>query len=506
MVNLRDLIQDIEYKKIVGPLDREILGIEHDSRRVEKGFMFVAIKGINHDGHEFIAQAQDRGAEAIILEHSVKEIRTDPSVTYIEVDDTKRALALLGARFYSYPSQCLSLIGITGTNGKTTISYLIESILTAAGHQVGVIGTITYRWGKEARSMGLTTPDALELQTMLRSMVDNGTEYGILEVSSHALKLKRVDGCCFRSAIFTNLTRDHLDFHGTMEDYFASKKRLFCELSLEQAIINRDNMWGQRLLAELPSTIPLLTYGIEKPSSIHNQVCLWPEKITSNWEGIYFLAQTPAGAIPLRSSLIGTHNIYNILASVGTALKLNVSPDHIQQGIENLRVIPGRLEKIDLGQDFAVLVDYAHTPDALAQVLQSLKQLSQGRLITVFGCGGNRDKTKRAVMGEIAASNSQLTIITSDNPRNEDPLEIITEIVNGVKRVVKTKDHYEIIPQRSEAIYRAISLARAGDMVIIAGKGHETYQIIGEEIISFDDREVAKAALQEKLDGRSVCK
>lgn len=515
---------------IEGPLDKDIHGITNDSRRVEESYLFVAIKGSKYNGHNFIPMAQARGAVAIVHEGRLSEVRKEPGIAYIQVEDTQSALSLLAARFYSYPSQHLPLIGITGTNGKTTITYLLGSILEAAGYKTGIVGTIAYRWGKEVRPASLTTPDALELQSIMRQMLENGIDYGILEVSSHALKVKRVDGCSFRVAIFTNLTRDHLDFHGTMEDYFYSKRRLFHELNPDWAIINQDDPWGELLLAHHPRPGALLTYGLG--SSSERAPDIRAEQISCSMDGLSCLVQTPAGPIPIISSLTGKHNIYNILASVGAALCLSISVEYIQQGVRNLKGVPGRFEKIGLGQDFAVVVDYAHSPDALENTLRGAKELTNNRLITVFGCGGDRDRTKRPVMGKVAACYSQITIITSDNPRSEDPLRIIAEIEKGFKSATQVKDRvrrpdptlresagfpdpanqggflpsYEIVPERKAAIYRAISLARSGDIVVIAGKGHETYQIFGDRMIPFDDREIAKAALQERLDGRLIAK
>ena len=503
MWNLRELVKGIEPLVITGSLDKEVYEIASDSRKVAKGYLFVAIKGSSHDGHNFIPTAQARGAVAIVHERGLPDRQKEPGITYIQVGDTQRALALLAARFYHHPSQQLPLIGITGTNGKTTISYLLGSILEAAGYKVGIIGTIAYRWGKGVRPAGLTTPDALELQLMLHQMLKEGIDYGIMEVSSHALKLKRVDGCSFKLAIFTNLTGDHLDFHGTMEDYFNSKKRLFYDLNPSQAIINQDDPWGQQLLAQLPPSMPFLTYGLSIPGRVTD---IQAEQISCFMDGLSFLAQTPAVTIPIGSPLTGEHNIYNILAGVGAALCLNIAPEYIQQGIKNLKGVPGRFEKIDLGQEFAVVVDYAHTPDALENTLRGARELTNNRLITVFGCGGDRDRSKRPIMGKLAAYYSQFMIITSDNPRSEDPLKIIAEIEEGVRDLRQDKHTYEIVPQRKDAIYRAISLAQSGDIVIIAGKGHETYQIMGDKVIPFDDREIARAALQERLDGKLIVK
>jgi UDP-N-acetylmuramoyl-L-alanyl-D-glutamate--2,6-diaminopimelate ligase len=503
MWNLRELIEEIEPLAVEGSLDKEISGIASDSRKADKGYLFVAIRGTNHDGHDFILAAQAKGAAAIVYEQTLFSFPKDPEITYIQVRDTQRALALLAARFYHYPSRQLPLIGITGTNGKTTISYLLASILEAAGYKVGVIGTIAYRWGKIVKPAALTTPDATELQRMICQMLAEKVDYGILEVSSHALKLKRVDGCSFKLAIFTNLTGDHLDFHGDMQDYFSSKKRLFYELKPERAIVNRDDRWGQQLLPRPSFPMPMLTYGLDNRSGSSD---IRAEQINCSMDGLSFLAQTPTETIPIRSPLTGKHNIYNILASLGGAFCLNIPTGFIQQGIISLKGVPGRFEKIDQGQDFAVVVDYAHTSDALENTLRGARDLKKNRLITVFGCGGDRDRTKRPIMGKLSAGYSHLTIITTDNPRSEDPLGIIAEIEKGIKDSNQDKKSYEIVPQRDEAIYRAISLAQSGDIVIIAGKGHEPYQIIGDRVIPFDDREIARKALQERLNGKLIVK
>jgi len=497
---LGELIKDLAILEVIGSLEQEICGLTDDSRKVEKGALFVALRGSRQDGHHFIGQAEQRGASAIVMERPPEPFDPHPGITYVQVADSRQALAQLAARFYSFPSHRLSLIGITGTNGKTTISYLTRSILEAAGHRVGLIGTISYRWGNQERTSNLTTPGAIELQALLHEMVEEGMEYVIMEVSSHALSLRRVDGCSFDIAVFTNLTGDHLDFHITMEDYFASKKRLFSELNPSLAIINRDDPWGRNLLGQLPAHLPSLTYGLHEPLDASRD--LWADSIQIDRQGISLVVHTPKGPLPLYSNLLGEHNLSNILASVAIATQLGISPEQISRGVRELQGIPGRLERVGEG-DFLVLVDYAHTPDALKQVLLGLRRMNPARLITIFGCGGNRDRTKRPMMGELAARYSDLLIITSDNPREEDPLAIIEEIERGVRRVMgRGGDRCEIVPDRREAIFKGISYARSGDIILIAGKGHETYQIIGGRTVPFDDREVAREALQARGDGR----
>lgn len=530
---LGKLIAAIEALEIEGDLEKEIRGVVQDSRRVEKGFLFVALHGLKGDGHRHIEEAVKRGAVAVVYEKRTRTSREpapasdgsgegspgnpsadggwenpfhrDPRVAYLRVADSRRALAHLAAAYFDHPSSQLALIGITGTNGKTTTAHILESILEAAGCRVGYIGTLGYRLNGRTVSTNLTTPEAPDLQRILSEMVMNGLSHAILEVSSHALKLDRVEGCRFLVGIFTNLTRDHLDFHGTLEDYFASKRRLFRDLSVGTAVVNRDDPWSVPLLEGI--AVPTLTYGLEGEADIcAHEVHLSPI-------GISLTASTPQGRIPLESPLGGRYNIYNILAAVGTACSLKVSPEEIRRGIGSLRGVPGRFERVESGQDFSVIVDYAHTEDALERLLRAAREVSPSRLITVFGCGGDRDKGKRPRMGKVAISYSDHTFITSDNPRSEDPEAILLDIVQGFRQAAPENPgvqattcepfpgggRYEVVVDRQEAIQRAIMSAGPGDIVVIAGKGHETYQILQDRTIHFDDREVAREAIRLRM-------
>jgi UDP-N-acetylmuramoyl-L-alanyl-D-glutamate--2,6-diaminopimelate ligase len=404
----------------------------------------------------------------------------------IKVPNSRQALALLASAYYGHPGRHLRLIGITGTNGKTTTSYIIEAILQAAGQAVGVIGTVNYRIGTQEIPAAHTTPDALELHHLLAQMVQANLGYAVMEVSSHALDQERVWGCRFEVAVFTNLSRDHYDYHGTAEAYFAAKARLFQDLSAVWHILNLDDPYGQRLLDM--SRARLLTYGLE------GEATLKPSAVRHGLDGIRFTLSTTKGQLDIVSPLVGRHNVYNLLAGIAVAIALDIDAGAITQGIAQLQRVPGRLERVDYGQDFAVFVDYAHTPDALEKVLQLVRAETTGRLITVFGCGGDRDPGKRPLMGQVATRLSDYTIITSDNPRTEDPQRIIDEIIAGVE----SSQDYVPLPDRQEAIEHAIAMAQPSDTIVIAGKGHEDYQILGQTRRHFDDREVAQAALERR--------
>jgi UDP-N-acetylmuramoyl-L-alanyl-D-glutamate--2,6-diaminopimelate ligase len=501
---LLELLEKVDVLEVHGTRAREIEGICFDSRRCEADFLFVAVAGMKFDGHLFVPEAVRRGAKAIVYE---KEIARHASYTSIRVRDSRRALGVLGKNFFENPSGALGLIGVTGTNGKTTVTYLLESILREAGHEPGVIGTVNYRWGTKVLTASHTTPESFELQRLLAEIRSAGITHVVMEVSSHALELRRVEDCEFDLGIFMNLTQDHLDFHGTMEDYYASKKRFFTDLLAGEKngrrqgrIINIDDPWGRRLAEELGAK-GLVTFGIDSIAFVQAK-----EAELSLGE-IRAEIETPAGAFPLRAPLSGRFNLYNILAATAAAFHLGIPLSAIQRGIECAKPVPGRLEKISETGEPAVFVDYAHSEDALKRVLQNLARFRKGRIITVFGCGGDRDRGKRPLMGRAAAEESDLVIVTSDNPRTEEPLAIIGAIEGGIDANVMKKispeelraagagKTYTVVADRREAIGLAIGMASPDDIVIIAGKGHEDYQIIGTVTIPFDDRTVGREAL-----------
>jgi UDP-N-acetylmuramoyl-L-alanyl-D-glutamate--2,6-diaminopimelate ligase len=503
-VDLLELLEKVDVLEVHGTRAREIEGICFDSRRCEADFLFVAVAGMKFDGHLFVPEAVRRGAKAIVYE---KEIARHASYTSIRVRDSRRALGVLGKNFFENPSGALGLVGVTGTNGKTTVTYLLESILREAGHEPGVIGTVNYRWGTKVLPASHTTPESFELQRLLAEIRSAGITHVVMEVSSHALELRRVEDCEFDLGIFMNLTQDHLDFHGTMEDYYASKKRFFTDLLAGEKngrrqgrIINIDDPWGRRLAEELGAK-GLVTFGIDSIAFVQAK-----EAELSLGE-IRAEIETPAGAFPLRAPLSGRFNLYNILAATAAAFHLGIPLSAIQRGIECAKPVPGRLEKISETGEPAVFVDYAHSEDALKRVLQNLARFRKGRIITVFGCGGDRDRGKRPLMGRAAAEQSDRVIVTSDNPRTEEPLAIIGAIEGGIDANVMKKispeelraagagKTYTVVADRREAIGLAIGMASPDDIVLIAGKGHEDYQIIGTVTIPFDDRTVGREAL-----------
>ncbi len=504
------LLEGVEVRKIVGETQKEIEGIAYHSRQVGKNFLFAAIRGMEADGHRFIGEAIRRGAEAILLEEGGKRIEK----TAIFVPDSRPALAKIASNFYGDPSAHMHLVGITGTNGKTTTTFLLESILKKAGYAVGVIGTINYRYGQKVVSALNTTPESLDLQRILRDMSREGISHVVMEVSSIGLDLDRVFGCHFDGAVFTNFTSDHLDYHKTLERYFQSKQKLFSEVLTKSqkrgrfAVTNADDPRGEEIVRAID--LPILRYGLEDSCDFS------ATEIHLTFEGISCQIRTPKGGFPLRSALIGRFNLYNILAAVTTGLGMGLPLDVLKEGIEDVEGVPGRFEKVANKKGIHVIVDYAHTRDALERVLSGLKDTlatspkASGKIITVFGCGGDRDRTKRPLMGEVAGKYSDLVVLTSDNPRTEDPLAIIEEVEKGFQTLSleewrrngmeawRSQKGYLKVPDRREAIRRAIRLAQGEDIVLIAGKGHEDYQIIGKKKIPFDDRLEARKALEEE--------
>lgn len=465
--------------------DFEVRGITCNSKEVLENFIFVAIKGSKTDGHQFIEEAINKGAKAVIIQRqSAKVSKCQNSVNLIKVDDTRSALAKLAIEFYGNPSQNLKVVGITGTNGKTTVSYLIEAILIEAGFTPAVIGTVNYRFKDKVILSKNTTPPATQIQAMLSDMLKENINYAIMEVSSHALDQDRTAGINFHSAIFTNLTHDHLDYHHTLEDYFQAKAKLFKNLDTSSfAIINEDDEYGRRL--KKLTRAKIITYGIK------NQADIVARNIKSDIRHTEFSLTTIDGKINFKSRLIGYHNAYNILAAVSWAKTEGLDLSVIKSTLEKFYFVPGRLERIDFDGDFSIFVDYAHTEDALCNVIRSLRALTSNKIIVVFGCGGERDKTKRPKMGYIVSELADFALITNDNPRSEDPQDIIEDIKKGIK-----KENFCVMLDRKEAIKKSLSLAKSGDIVLIAGKGHENYQILKDRIIDFDDRKVVRECLK----------
>jgi UDP-N-acetylmuramoyl-L-alanyl-D-glutamate--2,6-diaminopimelate ligase len=486
--------------------DREsagVSGITYDSRQTRAGSVFVALRGLQADGTAFVRDAIAKGAIAALSEAAAPP---DVHVVWVQVPDARLALAALAAVFYGDPSERLLLVGITGTNGKTTTSYLLASVFEAAGMMCGRIGTVGYKVGRKELGAERTTPEAPELQAMLRDMVAQGCRACVMEVSSHALALRRADFLRFAAGVFTNLTRDHLDFHRNMDDYFAAKRRLFELLGDDAvAVVNLDDRRGADLLRSVRRPV---TYAIDSAADVT------PSALSSSLDGLQFDVRTPRGTLHVHSRLVGRANTYNILATVATAMALDVPFDAIERGIADLTHVPGRFQVVSGARDdVRVVVDYAHTDDALKNLLETARPLAFGRVITVFGCGGDRDRTKRPLMGAVAARLSDVVIVTSDNPRSEDPQEILDQIKRGIvspddRAGPKTRSGQDVrcisIVDRKEAIERAVRDAAPGDLILIAGKGHEKYQVIGERVLPFDDVEVAQAALERRRAGSRV--
>ncbi|MDR4463544.1 MAG: UDP-N-acetylmuramoyl-L-alanyl-D-glutamate--2,6-diaminopimelate ligase [Nitrospira sp.] len=494
-MTLATMLQALEGRVTVlerqGDLDVSVTAITDDSRKASSQSLFVAVKGEQMDGHRFIPAALKGGVSALVVQEAVRGI----SLPFVRVEDSKRALGLLGSRFYGDPSNRIRMIGITGTNGKTTTTYVCKALLEGLGRKVGLIGTVAYQIGTRTITAAHTTPGALELQQLLAEMASSGCETAVMEVSSHALAQDRTSGCEYDVGVFSNLTQDHLDFHKTMENYFQAKLRLFTGLGEghkknKRAIINVDDPYGSRIVARSP--VPVWTYALKSKADLR------AEDVQLSIRGTTFTAATPVGTFPIESHLVGEHNVYNLLAAIGVALHEQATPDQIRQAVRNVLNVPGRFERVMAGQPFTVVVDYAHTEDALVRLLTAAEVLKSGRIITVFGCGGDRDKGKRPKMGAAAVRYSDVVILTSDNPRTEDPHAILDQVEVGVIEGLRERSHvqYRKIADRRQAIEEAVREAHGQDMVLIAGKGHEDYQIVGTEKLHFDDREVARDAIQ----------
>ena len=485
------LLEALTDKTVLGTMPATLSGVAYDSRRVEPGDVFVAVPGLKQDGRHYVEQALARGAAAVVVEGP--DLFEGSAIGRVLVGSSREALARLADAYFGHPSGALTVVGITGTNGKTTTSYLVDALLSARGQRAGLIGTVQYRVGSEVIGAGQTTPEAVELQSYLRRMVDEGLTAVAMEVSSHALALSRVDGIDFDIAVFTNLTQDHLDFHETMDAYREAKRRLFVLLATgrkpgRSAVVNADDPSGLAMVTDLP--LHTLTYGIRGRADVR------PTRWSSGAEGIRMNVRTPAGHLDIASALVGEHNVMNLLAAVGVGVALGMAPEAIGRALGTVVSVPGRFERVEAGQPFLVVVDYAHTPDALERTLETARKLvaRAGRLAVVFGCGGDRDRGKRPLMGAIAERLCDRVWITSDNPRSERPEAIIAEVVAGIPGGLMAERH-EALPDRKVAIQRAVQWARADDVIVIAGKGHETYQIIGSEVLPFDDRAQALAAL-----------
>ena len=523
-MKLASLLGDIRVSRVNGRMarrqgdvvrllksDPDIASLHARAQNVQPGGLFVAIQGYAADGHDYIDQALEKGAVAVVVQ---KPVNLSSGIPLIEVEDTRRALAALAACFYGHPSEKLVVVGITGTNGKTTTSYLVERILLQAGYAPGVIGTVNYRYAGETYDNPVTTPESLDLQRILDRMLAAGVTHVVLEVSSHALAQHRVDGCWMDVGVFTNLSQDHLDYHKDMEGYWRCKKTLFTDIlrsgpkhKRAAAVINRNDPKGEEL-ARIAG-LKKITVGDAPDNTVRSDIS------KQDLSGIAGRIDTPAGSFDFRSALVGRYNCENILCAAGVAVALDIPTAAIKAGIENAAVIPGRLEPIpNQGQRF-VYVDYAHTPDALRNVLAALTAIAGRRVLCVFGCGGDRDRGKRPQMGKIAAQMCDLAVVTSDNPRSEAPLVIIDQILVGTRQVCRREysgvelgngtpeKGYAVEPDRRKAIRLAIAASRPGDTVLIAGKGHETYQILGGKTIAFDDRTVAAQALADVISGTS---
>lgn len=487
-MKLHDLLYHLYDFPKIPKSNVTITGIETDSRRVRKGNLFVCIKGFTVDGHSFAKIAEEMGAVAIVSERVLEEV----AVPVILVKDSRRTLDRLANAFYHFPSSKMTIVGVTGTNGKTTTTHLIEGIMKYNGKKTGIIGTTGMKVGEEITPLQNTTPEALDLQRMLADMVNQQVDFVAMEVSSHALHLGRVHGCDFDVAVFTNLTQDHLDYHKTMDAYKHAKSLLFSQLgtatkdNLKVAILNRDDATYAEYVTATQATI--LNYGIKQKADV--MAC----DIKMESSGTTFLLQTPIGAKRVYTSLVGEFNVYNVLASVATAITLGVDLETIVHALKRINGVDGRLEIVDEGQEFTVIVDYAHTPDSLENVLKTIKKFARSKVYCIVGCGGNRDKTKRPLMAQIAVDYSDVAIFTADNPRMEKVEDILDDMVIGLRQ-----EQYIRISNREDAIAYAINQAVTGDIILIAGKGHETYQVIGKQVLPFDDRLIAKEAIKASM-------
>ncbi|MEK3889871.1 UDP-N-acetylmuramoyl-L-alanyl-D-glutamate--2,6-diaminopimelate ligase [Bacillus sp. FSL K6-3431] len=492
-MKLKEIAELFTVKSTVGNFDVEITGLQMDSRKIEKGNLFICVPGIKgflKDRHLFADDAVKNGAAALIVERDV-----NIDVPKIFVKDARHAMSVISSHFFNYPSHGMKLIGITGTNGKTTTSYIIDKIFSDYGFKTGLMGNNGIKINSRIYPTDINTQESPILQRNLRKMRDCNTDYCVMEVTSQGLDMKRVLGCNFRTAVFTNLTQDHLDYHGSFDEYRNTKSLLFSRLGntfypneRKYAVLNADDPAFD--FFRKVTSAEIITYGINNESDVS------AKNISMTSKGISFLLTSFKGEIEIDLQLVGQFNIYNALAGITSSLIEGIPLESIKNSLSQLISIAGRMEIVDEGQDFLVLVDYAHTPDALENVLKSIKDFSNGKIITIFGCGGDRDTAKRPIMGDIASRYSDIVFVTSDNPRSEDPIKIMNDIEKGIRK--STSFQYELLVNREEAIYKAIKVASKNDVVIIAGKGHETYQILKDKTIPFDDKDIAKKAISRK--------
>lgn len=492
MKTVKELLQVINGAAVTGALETEITGMTADSREVKEGFLFIALTGVHADGHDYLERAAAAGAAAVLVSRPVS---CPAGVTVITVPDTREAMMSAVPFFYDYPAAKMRMIGVTGTNGKTTTTHIIGHILRQQGYKVGIIGTVHTLIGDKSYPIHNTTPDVADLQPILYQMAEEGVTHCVMEVSSHALALGRVAGVEYDTAVFTNLTQDHLDFHKTFENYLAAKCKLFEQVSSGEgqkkgkgAVINIDDPYGHRVLEK--TTCPVITYGTKGKGTLEAEHVQVTAKSTS------FELFDEGQRYEVKTAITGMFNVYNTLAAIGACLCEGIGLKDILQGLVSFTSVPGRFELVEEGQPFAVVVDYAHTPDGLENILQTAKELTKKHILVVFGCGGDRDATKRPIMGGIAAEYGDKIFVTSDNPRSEDPELIVKDVEAGVKEHLRPGTSYEVIVDRRQAIEKVISEAEDGDIILIAGKGHEDYQILKDRTIHFDDREVARAALK----------
>lgn len=489
LMQLKNLAATLPIRQVIGPLDREIEGIYYDSRRVQKNGLYVAVRGAQVDGHQFTDQALERGAVALVVEQP----ETHARATTLVVEDSRHALADLAFVFYKKPALHLKMAGVTGTNGKTTTAFLLKHICESAGLRSGLLGTVRYQIGDRILPATRTTPESADVQELLAQMVNAGCKAAVMEVSSHALAQERTRGLQWDVAIFTNLTQDHLDFHRTMADYFEAKASLFTGLTSQldkhgaASVINLDDRYGEQLVKRLGDATPVITYGLAQRADFR------ASNYRTEFGGTSFQLDARGRSYLVRLPLIGRFNVSNALAALAAATSLGINLRDAVLSLSKAPQVPGRLEAVPAKRQFQIFVDYAHTDDALLNVLKTLREIQPRKLICVFGAGGDRDQAKRPLMGRVADQNADFSIITSDNPRKEDPLAIIAEVKKGFR-----SENYEAVPDRAEAIARAIALAQPRDIVLIAGKGHETYQEFADHTVPFDDLQVAQRALENR--------
>ncbi len=495
-MKIENLIENVPQARIIEMGEEEVQGLAYHSASVKRGDLFVAIRGFVADGHDFIQEALERGAAAIMVENLEKvPSSTAGKVAVIQAANTRMAMALVSDAFYGHPSGRLKVVGVTGTNGKTTTTYLVENIFRMAGKMTGLVGTVSYRIGEREMPVGRTTPESVDLQRMLAEMAREGVEVASMEVSSHALDLHRIDGCDFAVGIFTNLSQDHLDYHGDMESYYSAKRQFFAaeeerRIKVRGIAVNLDDPYGRRLIEELGGEV--FTYGTNRAARLRGEL------LSTDLKGSRLRLSYGSEDIRLETRLVGRFNLYNIMAAVSASLLLGLGWEEIMRGVESCPGVPGRFQAVEEGQDFAVIIDYAHTPDSLRKAIIASREIARGRVITVFGCGGDRDVGKRPMMGRYSGELSDYTVITSDNPRSEDPSSIIRQIEEGIREVADASK-YEVVVDRREAISRALELAGRGDVVLVAGKGHEQGQIFADRVVPFDDFTVAGELLRRRM-------